>query len=105
MKGPHQCDNCRKTWWLRDLDGIEDFFQRVEAGSVVPSGQCPGCRALCYPRVSDKNIKVTIPEAKSLLELLQGVDREGGIQAGCRRQINHYDAIAYRLRDLLRQEA
>jgi len=28
----------------------KDFFQRTEPGGVVPSGECPGCGALCYRR-------------------------------------------------------
>jgi len=46
-----QRDNCRSIYNDEQLEEVENFFERVEAGGVVPSGQCPdpGCGALCYP--------------------------------------------------------
>ena len=43
------CDNCRKEYKREMLCEIKDYFQRVEAGGMVPSGECPACGALCYP--------------------------------------------------------
>ncbi len=43
-----RCDNCLAKVEVNDLGEIEDFFVRVEAGGVVPAGECPGCGALAY---------------------------------------------------------
>lgn len=45
----HECDNCGECWTENNLHEIDDYFQRVESGGVVPSGQCRECGALCYP--------------------------------------------------------
>lgn len=47
-----QCDNCGTVWADVQLTvPILDLGERVDAGGVVPSGECPDpeCRALCYP--------------------------------------------------------
>lgn len=44
------CDSCKKEWKREMLCEVKDYFQRVEPGGVVPSGECPGCGALCYPK-------------------------------------------------------
>lgn len=46
-----QCDDCQEVWHEDDLHEIRDFWSRVEAGGIVPSGECPApnCGALCYP--------------------------------------------------------
>ena len=53
--GHHTCDGCGMTWSFAELVGIEDFFLRVSAGGIVPSGECPECGALCYPDDSIQN--------------------------------------------------
>lgn len=49
----HECDNCDWTGTedqLRDvLADMEDLFERIEPGHIVPSGDCPECGANCYP--------------------------------------------------------
>ena len=45
----HECANCGGTWEDGDLKAIKDYFERVEPGGTVPSGECPECGALCYP--------------------------------------------------------
>jgi len=45
----HRCDDCGSIVLGRRLLPIVDIEQRLEPGSVVPSGECPHCRALCYP--------------------------------------------------------
>lgn len=45
----HECDNCGAKWADDGMDQIEDYWQRLDPGGVVPSGQCPDCGALCYP--------------------------------------------------------
>jgi hypothetical protein len=44
------CDNCKREWKREMLCEVKDYFQRVEPGGVVPSGECPRCGALCYPK-------------------------------------------------------
>lgn len=46
-----ECDSCGSKWRQADLKPATDYFQRVDPGGVVPSGQCPDgdCGALCYP--------------------------------------------------------
>lgn len=43
-----KCDNCRRVSAEEKLKPIEDYFQRVGAGGVVPLGECPHCGALAY---------------------------------------------------------
>lgn len=43
------CDNCMNVWPFEKLEDISDLFERVEAGGVVPAGECPVCGVLCYP--------------------------------------------------------
>lgn len=54
--GKHRCDNCGQEWEENQLAYIRDFFDRVEAGGTVPSGECPDpeCGALCYPVAKPK---------------------------------------------------
>jgi hypothetical protein len=48
-EGRHKCGNCQKVWTAKRLKDIQDLEQRIEAGGMVPSGECPECGALCYP--------------------------------------------------------
>ena len=58
------CDNCKKKWRRGMLCEVKDYFQRIEPGGVVPSGECPKCRALCYPQeVVDRSLKEWRQEA------------------------------------------
>jgi hypothetical protein len=43
------CDNCGGEFWNKRLHEIDDLWQRITPGGVVPSGQCPSCGCLCYP--------------------------------------------------------
>jgi len=52
----HQCDNCGHEFSERELQElgklfpeIPDLLQRIEPGGIVPSGECPNCKSLCYP--------------------------------------------------------
>ena len=46
----HTCDNCGKVYDdTDDLNTAENLNMRLEPGSIVPSGECPECGALCYP--------------------------------------------------------
>ena len=42
------CDNCLLSCSVASLDPIVDLGQRLDAGGVVPAGQCPACGALSY---------------------------------------------------------
>ena len=50
----HTCNNCRTVIAATKLKPIEHFFDRVEPGSIVPSGECPKCGALCYPNQPER---------------------------------------------------
>lgn len=45
----NECDNCGAVLQDEELAEILDYFERVEPGGTVPSGECPNCHALCYP--------------------------------------------------------
>ena len=72
FNGKHRCDNCGEIWKADQLEGIKDLDHRVDSGSVVPSGECPECGALCYP---------VEPDPSELLnackDIMKYVDRNG----------------------------
>jgi hypothetical protein len=50
-----KCDNCDWTGTPTiGLEEIPDLSQRLDVGSVVPSGECPECGALCYETEEDR---------------------------------------------------
>jgi hypothetical protein len=49
------CDNCRLYCNVSDLDPIADLEQRLDAGGIVPAGQCPHCGALSYLQEGERN--------------------------------------------------
>jgi hypothetical protein len=55
--GEATCDNCRHQCAVVDLDCIDDLYERIDAGSFVPAGQCPKCGSLSY--VAEKSDKTT----------------------------------------------
>ena len=58
------CDNCKRQWKREMLCEVKDYFQRVEPGGVVPSGECPACGALCYPvEPYDRSLREWLQEA------------------------------------------
>lgn len=46
----HVCDNCGKVHTEDELNEVKDYFQRVDPGGTVPSGECADCGCLCYPK-------------------------------------------------------
>ena len=45
----HVCAECGHRYSLDEpLPPIQGFWDRVEAGGIVPSGECPECGGLCY---------------------------------------------------------
>ena len=46
----HKCDNCARILKLNELNEAKDLEERLDEDSEhMPSGECPGCGALCYP--------------------------------------------------------
>jgi len=43
-----RCGNCGRVHNEQTLVAIKDMSERTDPGSVVPSGECPDCGALCY---------------------------------------------------------
>jgi len=51
----HECYNCGALWLVDDLEEIRHASMRMTPGDPTPSGQCPACKALCYPvRIEEK---------------------------------------------------
>lgn len=61
----NRCDDCGKIWKESELQEIKNLQSRVDAGGQMPSGQCPGCGALCYE----------LGESEDLTPVLFRVDR------------------------------
>jgi hypothetical protein len=45
----YRCQNCDARWTEDDLLPITNIEERVLPGEIMPSGECPGCGALCHP--------------------------------------------------------
>lgn len=55
-----RCDNCNHTvdaGMEAEIKG--DIWQRIDAGGIVPSGECPECGALMYPAVEQSVIEAS----------------------------------------------
>ena len=70
--GNHRCDNCGEIWKADELGKIENLDNRVDPGSIVPSGECPECGALCYPVGTDSSEALN-----ACKEIMKHVDRNG----------------------------
>lgn len=56
-----KCDNCDHVCKDGQANAIKDLFQRVEAGGIMPGGECPECGALMYPtKDKPKNVKMRL---------------------------------------------
>lgn len=47
----HVCDDCGRRWAedeIKSLVEVHHLGERLDPGSVVPSGECPRCGAFCY---------------------------------------------------------
>lgn len=61
-KHDYHCQNCTWSGPLSKVNAdIEDIFQRVGAGEVVPAGECPKCKCLVHgpfdPSTIDRVLK------------------------------------------------
>ena len=70
--GKHKCDNCGIVWTGDELERIEDIENRIDPGSIVPSGECPECGALCYPVETD-----SYEFLSACKDIMKYVDRNG----------------------------
>lgn len=61
-----KCDNCGWTGADSGMANIKDFFQRVEPGGIVPSGECPDCGALCYPHEPGPDCQIVLRHCQKL---------------------------------------
>jgi hypothetical protein len=58
----HECDNCGGIFTVEQLLPIDEMdwgqlLKRIQPGSIVPSGECPSCGALCYIEyIKDKRV-------------------------------------------------
>jgi hypothetical protein len=43
-----ECHNCSAVLHRGNMKEISNLGERVEPGSIMPSGQCPHCGGLCY---------------------------------------------------------
>ena len=70
----HRCDNCESVYDEDELDEIHHYWERVDEGGVVPSGQCPDdeCGCLCYPVKDATRFEGAVSE-----------DAEGGMRVTC----------------------
>lgn len=88
--GEHRCDNCGIAWTDDELERIEDIENRIDPGSVVPSGECPACGSLCYPEADFSELLHVCKE------IMKYVDRNG-------QPVNEDDIRVILPSDLLRE--
>lgn len=43
-----ECQNCDWAGERKDCNPIADIMERVDAGELMPAGECPKCGALCH---------------------------------------------------------
>jgi hypothetical protein len=62
------CQNCRKVFADYELEeiGLGGFWERVQQGEIVPSGECPECGSLCHP--AENALTPFVVAAKKLVE-------------------------------------
>jgi hypothetical protein len=86
-----ECGNCewkgREDEMRCSMEDGEDLWERLDAGSEVPAGDCPDCGAFCYLHEEDNpyarawsNQKIT-DLANALNDLLAWADHMGGWEA------------------------
>jgi len=84
----HRCDNCGAIVTGDKLDPFGDLRQRLTAGGVVPSGQCPECRCFMYPYEEPKpplypeheKLKAIQHESQTCGEFYEWLQSEKGVE-------------------------
>jgi hypothetical protein len=56
------CQNCGKTFPDHKLNeiGSGGFWERVQPGDIMPTGECPSCGSLCTPIQKPQTILVAV---------------------------------------------
>ncbi len=67
-KDLNRCNNCGKLWTTDQLERIDDFWDRVNAGEIMPSGQCPDCGCLCHRQFSGGVMRILVKERREAKE-------------------------------------
>ena len=44
-----RCENCNWTGDIEETNPVDDFWERVQPGEIMPAGECPKCRYLAVP--------------------------------------------------------
>lgn len=74
-----KCDNCDWTGEPQiQLGDISDLFQRIDPGSIVPSGECPECGSLCYEEVTATATAAPTPGKLKVKVWSYSEDTDGG---------------------------
>lgn len=50
-----------------------------------------------HPRAPFLSLRMTEAEARDLLSLLEGVDRQGAVECGMSNAVRHYDNLVFRI--------
>lgn len=80
-----QCNNCDWQGKSEDLQPVADVQDRVEAGCLMPAGECPECGALAYyadNAAPEWTADATLAKLrKALVAFCETVEATGGVRA------------------------
>lgn len=96
------CGNCDWTGTAEDLNEAADLSERLDAGSVVPAGECPECCALAY--LQDDGAAADRADALAILAEFVKADEAAAIWSDYKAGQGEFAAIrtaAGKARDLL----
>ena len=82
------CQNCGEKFRDDQLEeiGSGGFWERVQPGDIVPSGECPNCGALCHPLensltpfvVAARKLVITVAATGGLVKYSNGTIAPAG---------------------------
>ena len=76
MSRPVKCENCSWSGDFTEQDVIDNLYDRVAGGEIMPSGQCPECGSLCHePNTMQDALKALLERAEKGLD--QSATHEG----------------------------